>query len=370
MNETFTKDTADLFSQMFNLQKDLGKKWLEMMDKMQKTAASKDPDKKENVWQDPSGLYMKMYNQWRDVFNKQLAFLSPLSFSQGILGDTFSRIFNSADIYLVLQKFWGKVMPKLKDTGDPEKLGSLFKDYIDEYKKVVNVIFGLTTDNLQKMMHDLQNIAETTFAAPAKFFQADKLPIYNLYASMAKLFKGDPEAFAEMTRAFGEAAGKPFGFLLDIPALGYSREHQEKFNQVAKAFADYLNQVNEYNIEIGRITSLAMEVMFKKVSAPEVLKKITSFKDFFDFWVTVNEETFYNNFKTEKYAKIQGKLVSSGLKLKVRIDEFAESFLKQSSLSSKKEVDQISQELHQLKKELKDIKKKIYDTGNQGHTFR
>ena len=81
--------------------------------------------------------------------------------------------------------------------------------------------------------------------------------------------------------------------LLDLPAFGYAREHQEHYQRMAKAWLDYQQETNRYNALIARASRRAFEVFEDKLAERgEPGRQVDSVRGLYDLWVDAAEDAY------------------------------------------------------------------------------
>ncbi|TLY36356.1 MAG: hypothetical protein E6K60_08040 [Nitrospirae bacterium] len=76
-------------------------------------------------------------------------------------------------------------------------------------------------------------------------------------------------------------------------------------------------------------------------------------------WIEVVDDVFAEAFRSEKYIRIQGRLVNSATAYRVRERELADAFLKTTHIASRSELDEAYRNIYTLRKEVKELKKMI-----------
>jgi len=92
------------------------------------------------------------------------------------------------------------------------------------------------------------------------------------------------KGFEQMMEAV-QPAMREMHALLDLPAFGYAREHQEHYQRMGKAWLDCQHETNRYNALIARASRRAFEVFEDKLAERgEPGRQIDSARGLYDLW--------------------------------------------------------------------------------------
>ncbi len=152
-----------------------------------------------------------------------------------------------------------------------------------------------------------------------------------------------------------------YGRLLEMPALGPTREKSEKLMK------DFSIGVNLYaagmdsSIDFQSVFMEAMRRMREKTAtdmggetSPE------KYKDFYRIWIETYSETFKEFLKSGHFAEDTGKFMSHFMEFqKYNREMLEENYLKPMNLPTKKEIDEINKELYSLKRTVKELTSQI-----------
>ena len=149
-----------------------------------------------------------------------------------------------------------------------------------------------------------------------------------------------------------------YGGLFKIPAIGPTREKQEK---MMKSFPSYVNLYTawiESNINYQIVLTEAMIKTYEKtINSTKGDLKPENCKEFYNIWIDTYSETFKEFLKTGHSASDMGKFMSSFIDFQKRNKEmFEENYLKPMNLPTKTDIDGINKELYTLRKTVGDMK--------------
>lgn len=186
------------------------------------------------------------------------------------------------------------------------------------------------------------------------------------------------ESLREAKGHFGEAMGgdrkasiKTFNLFMDTfegtlgkftasPAIGYTREFQEKLTRAFEAWVDVRRAEVEFRTEVVNIGMRAVESTVRElVERGERGEKVESFRELFDLWVAIAEKAFYDTASTESFAEVQARLVNAGMHYRIHERELVEDYLRAMHLPTRTELDDAYRFIHGLRNEVKTLKKTV-----------
>jgi class III poly(R)-hydroxyalkanoic acid synthase PhaE subunit len=152
-----------------------------------------------------------------------------------------------------------------------------------------------------------------------------------------------------------------YGRLIEMPALGPTREKSEK---LMKGFSNFVNLYTTWMDSNVNLQSVFMEAMRRmhENTAIEMDGEISpeKYKDFYKIWIETYSETFKEFLKSGHFAEDTGKFMSYFMEYqKYNREMLEENYLKPMNLPTKKEIDEINKELYSLKKTVKELTSQI-----------
>ncbi len=153
-----------------------------------------------------------------------------------------------------------------------------------------------------------------------------------------------------------------FGRLLEMPAVGPSREKSEKMMKGFSIFVNLCASGMDSTINSQSVSLEAMRRMHEKAASEMEGGEINpgKYKDFYDTWMETYSETFKEFLKSGHFASDTGKFMSYLMDFqKYNRDMLEENYLKPMNLPTKSEIDEINKELYSLKKTVKQLTNQI-----------
>jgi poly[(R)-3-hydroxyalkanoate] polymerase subunit PhaE len=143
--------------------------------------------------------------------------------------------------------------------------------------------------------------------------------------------------------------------LLDMPAFGYTREHQEHYQRVAKAWLDYQHESNRYNALIARASRRAFEVFEDKLAERgEPGRQIDSVRGLYDLWVDAAEDAYAEIALSDEFREVYGALVNAQMRVRRNVQREVERVAVDLGMPTRTEIDSMGKRLHDLHRDAKD----------------
>ncbi|MCZ7358089.1 MAG: hypothetical protein O8C66_09225 [Candidatus Methanoperedens sp.] len=170
-------------------------------------------------------------------------------------------------------------------------------------------------------------------------------------------FESTQEFFDLWLRTYNATMGR----LVEMPALGPTREKSEKMMKGFSTFINLYTAGMDSNFNFQSIFTEAMRRVREK-TATDMEGEITpeKYKDFYKIWIETYSETFREFLKSGHFASDMGKLNSYLIEFqKYNREMLEENYLKPMNLPTKTDIDEINKELYSLKKTVKELTSQI-----------
>lgn len=142
--------------------------------------------------------------------------------------------------------------------------------------------------------------------------------------------------------------------LLDLPAFGYAREHQEHYQQMGKAWLDYQHETNRYNALIARASRRAFEVFEDKLAERgEPGRQIDSARGLYDLWVDAAEDAYAEVALSDEFREVYGALVNAQMRVRQNVQKEVERVATDLGMPTRTEIDSMGKRLHALHRDAK-----------------
>lgn len=151
--------------------------------------------------------------------------------------------------------------------------------------------------------------------------------------------------------------------LLQMPAFGFAREHQERLQALAQAQLDYQEANKGYNTLMLRASQEAFEIFEKLLSEREGLgQQIQTPRALFDLWVDAAEQAYAAIALSPDFRAAYGELVNAQMRLRAGIQGEIEQASAQLGMPTRTELDGAHRKIVELERALR----KLRDQAEQG----
>ena len=174
---------------------------------------------------------------------------------------------------------------------------------------------------------------------------------------------------------FGQAAPYLQGFerwqrdnqaFLGQPTFGFTREHQQRWQQLAQAQVDYQQHNQAYNALMAEAAQDAFARFEQKLTErSEPGRQLESARALFDLWIDAAEEAYAEIALSPRFRDAYGALVNSQMRLRAGLQREIENATELLGIPSRTEVDAAHRKIVQLERELRRMRDAIAAIGEQ-----
>jgi hypothetical protein len=176
----------------------------------------------------------------------------------------------------------------------------------------------------------------------------------NPFAQVAAAGAFMPSSF--MPPGFAGAARGP----LDMPAFGYTREHQERAQAFAKAGADFQKAAQAFGTivsEAGQDAFARFESLLAQRAADD--KPVESARALFDLWIDAAEDAYADVALGDRFQKAFGEYVNAQMRMRAAMQDEVELATAQWGIPGRAEVDAAHRKIATLERELARLRSAI-----------
>lgn len=167
----------------------------------------------------------------------------------------------------------------------------------------------------------------------------------------------DLEATHDFFNLWLRAYEATYGRLIDVPAMGPTRESAETYRKHLDAtislYAAWMESIASFQTVFMEATRRTREKL-EELAAGEEDKAPATPKDYYNLWMETYSETFKEFMKSKFFSSDLSKLTSSSMDYEKSSRVLLEqNVLKPLNLPTRREIDEINKEVYLLKKQLK-----------------
>lgn len=185
-------------------------------------------------------------------------------------------------------------------------------------------------------------------------------PFAQMLGSMPGHANLDPsqwfESFAPLMQAW-QRDGRSW---LGLPAFGFAREHQERWQHLAQAQVDVQEQSQAYQALLAEAAQDAFARFERKLeqrSAPG--RQIDSVRALFDVWIDAAEESYADIALSPRFRDAYAAMVNAQMTLRGRLQKEIEQMCVQWGMPTRTEVDSAHRKIVELERELRRLRDRM-----------
>ena len=147
---------------------------------------------------------------------------------------------------------------------------------------------------------------------------------------------------------------------LSMPGVGYSRESQEQYQQLARMVLDYEKAMQDYAIALSKVGVKSTDCFQEKLNAAtENGEPLTSLRDFYNLWVDACEETYGEYAMTAEYSEMYGEMVNALMQVKRHGSLLVDEMLESMNMPTHREINTLHRRLHDMRREYRSLRGEI-----------
>ena len=149
---------------------------------------------------------------------------------------------------------------------------------------------------------------------------------------------------------------------LGLPAFGFAREHQERWQSLAQAQVDYQEKSNAYNALMGEATQLAFRRFEDKLAErSEPGRQLTSARALFDLWIDAAEDAYAEIALSPRFRETYGEFLNAQMKVRAGLQREVEQYCGQLGIPTRTEIDAAHRKIVQLERELRRLRDAVQE---------
>ena len=143
-----------------------------------------------------------------------------------------------------------------------------------------------------------------------------------------------------------------------MPAFGFAREHQERWQALAAAQLEYQDRTAAYNALMLKAAQRAYEVFEDKLAArakqPDA--KLKSARALFDLWIDAAEEAYAEIALSPEFREVYGALVDAQMRVRAGVQEQVEQAAARLGMPTRTEVDAAHRKVAELERQVRRLR--------------
>jgi class III poly(R)-hydroxyalkanoic acid synthase PhaE subunit len=165
------------------------------------------------------------------------------------------------------------------------------------------------------------------------------------------------KGFEAMMGEFARAAGpfkQEWQGLFGTPAFGLAREHQERWQALARAMAEYQEHTNRYQALMLQASRNGFERFQGKLAEREEPgRQLESMRQVYDLWIDAAEEAYADVALSQEFREAYGNMVNAQMRVRSVVQGEVERLATQVGLPTRSEVRSLEKAVHELRRAAK-----------------
>ncbi len=167
------------------------------------------------------------------------------------------------------------------------------------------------------------------------------------------------EQWSEAARPFLQGMRTEALSALDMPTFGFTREHQEQLQALAKAQLQFQDAMSAYNALMGKVSKDAYSRFETKLAEREEPgRQIGSARALFDLWIDAAEEAYADTALSPEFRKVYGAMVNAQMTLRSSVQGVTEQAASSMGMPGRTEVDSAHRKIAELERQLRRMQRK------------
>jgi class III poly(R)-hydroxyalkanoic acid synthase PhaE subunit len=154
-----------------------------------------------------------------------------------------------------------------------------------------------------------------------------------------------------------EAVRREAASWLGMPPVGFAREHQDRWQRLARAHVDYQQAQGAWNGLMARTGEDALEA-FEQALVERTAKGAlpTTARGLFDLWIDAAETAWAERALSPEFREVHGTLVNAQMALRAGVQREVEEMAAHWGMPTRTEVDATHRKVAQLEREVRRLK--------------
>ncbi|MGF1547808.1 MAG: class III poly(R)-hydroxyalkanoic acid synthase subunit PhaE [Thiotrichales bacterium] len=167
-----------------------------------------------------------------------------------------------------------------------------------------------------------------------------------------------PEGATETLEQFRTHVGR----FLSIPAVGYTRESQEQYQQLAQLMLDYNTALQAYRLAFGKLAVTSLQAFQKSLpTLAEGEKKLGSVREVYDHWVEICEGVYARYVMSDDYQNVYGTLVNKLMRVKQHMARMVDQGLEAMNMPTRAEINTLQRRQQEVRRDNQRLRQELHD---------
>lgn len=156
------------------------------------------------------------------------------------------------------------------------------------------------------------------------------------------------------------AAQEQFCRALAVPGLGYTREQQERIQELARHLLAYHDALRAYKLAFAKTALASLDSVQKHLrEMHEAGEKIESLRALYDMWVDASEAAYADFAMSDEYQVVYGDLVNTLMKVRGDMNELAEQQYRLLHIPTRSEINTMQHRQQTNRREVRQLRHEV-----------
>ena len=366
-NGKATANATEIYNNWINAQREQMNKAMENFQGFSTPFTSNNPFAT-NSFKQIQDFQQQWWNNTQNFFNQSNQFTQPWTnafqnWGKGLNNDTvkdaWGNMTNISAAYIKFYELWAPVMKNMQNNSfNNEWFKNGFN--LDAFKELMDrSIAQVTPVQVKDLYAQFQSWVEVANNYNKHIYQqfAGSIPENMKTLTPFLLFGNDANNTANNIFSVYQRSVTP---LLRLFYPGKETELNELMTGMMEKVTVYGQKLIELQNAMYTTGAKTWETLLFENA--EELKKgadLSNIQEVFQKWVSKNEESMIELFKTDAFSKIQGELLDLGLDIKQRSEKVAETLLQPLPVVLRSEADELYTTIYELRKRISQLEKQV-----------
>ncbi|HEV8695548.1 MAG TPA: class III poly(R)-hydroxyalkanoic acid synthase subunit PhaE [Lysobacter sp.] len=239
-----------------------------------------------------------------------------------------------------------------KGTGTGNKQG--VDDAVDRFNSQARHWFGQMQQLAAQFAGKNASASDVAAAWQRSLGASGTNPFADLFKSMQGPGQHGVEQWMEQMAPLLQSMQRDGRSWLGLPAFGFAREHQERWQELAQAQLDFQEKSNAYNALMAEATQQAFRRFEDKLAErSEPGRQIASARALFDLWIDAAEDAYAEIALSPRFRQTYGDFINAQMRVRAGVQSEIEQYCSMLGVPTRTEIDAAHRKIVQLERELR-----------------
>lgn len=171
---------------------------------------------------------------------------------------------------------------------------------------------------------------------------------------------GDGSAVIDLADMAWDACERTIGRLLQVPSLGFTREHNDRVAKTLDSWLHLCRTSFECRLALGAVWVRALEELVAELESLSAKgESVRTLPDLLALWTEVGERAMVEDLGSDEYARVQGRFLNAAMAFRLREREMVEPLFQASHIPTRREMEEVTRGIYELRKEVRRLERRL-----------